>query len=207
MSLFPRAASLLFTLLHTLLFTLLLAAGPARADSAPGAAAERAAARTESRLAQLAQTRRALAGVSAEGASVIAWRDGRAVVKIAVEALGERGKRLADFYYADGRLVLAHLRRIDYGADIAESLQGKTLRADVVEEHRLAFAGGRLVQWLEGGQPVAAGDTRWRTQQADTLAEARAMQRLMQTAAPAGRDCEWSCSRPQGAGCARYRCN
>ena len=199
MSLFSRVAALLIGLV--------LATGLARADAAPSTAAERAVARTESRLAQLAQAQRALAGVSAEGASVVAWRDGRAIVKIAVEALGERGKRLADFYYADGRLVLAHLRRIDYGADIAESLQGKTLRSDVVEEHRLAFASGRLVRWLEGGQPVARGDARWHTRQADTLAEANGLRLLMQTAAPAGKDCEWVCSRSQGAGCARYRCN
>lgn len=178
---------------------------PAAADGA-GAAPPAAVQRIESRLATLAQDRRALTGVSAEGASVVGYRDGGALVKITLEALGERGKRLADFHFERGRLVHAHLRRIDYGADIAESLQGKTLRADVVEDQRLSFSGTRLVQWLEAGQPVAAADPRWKAMQADTLAEALAYRRLLQTPAPPGKDCEWACTRTQGAGCARYRC-
>lgn len=176
--------------------------------AADGAAAAPPAAvqRIESRLAALAQDQRALKGVSAEGASVVGYRDGGALVKITLEALGERGKRLAEFHFERGRLLYAQVRRIDYGADITESLQGKALRADVVEDQRLSFSGGRLVQWLEGGQPVAAGDPRWKAMQADTLAEALGYRRLLQSPAPAGKDCEWACVRPQGAGCARYRC-
>lgn len=181
-------------------------AAAAAADGVAGAAPPAAVQRIESRLATLAQDRRALKGVSAEGASVVGYRDGGALRKIAVEALGERGKRLADFHFERGRLLYAHIRRIDYGADIAESLQGKTLRADVAEEQRLSFSGTRLVQWLEGGRPVAGSDPRWKVMQADTLAEALGYRRLLQTPAPAGQDCEWACTRTQGAGCARYRC-
>lgn len=175
--------------------------------NATASAVEGEVARIDSSLPKLRSTERDLRGVSAEGATVVAHADGSDIQKISLEALGERGKYLADFYFVRRRLVFARARRIDYGGDIMERFDGKALKHEVVEDDRLAFANRRVIGWHAISGEVPLSDPRVPRKQHAILTESKSLMTLMRTPDPQDPECEWSCSRPHAAACRAYRCD
>lgn len=159
--------------------------------------------------AQTPLRERSLQGMASEGARVVAWGTPRAIEKISVEALGERGRVLQDFYWQRGRLVAARERRIDYGAHIMDLPKDKPTPMNVVEDEWLSFAGDRLLhrRSLEG--ELAKNNTAARQRAAQLKASARSFKRLVN--APESPDakggiCSWSCAREQRGECLAYHC-
>jgi hypothetical protein len=150
---------------------------------------------------------RPVQGLSAEGARVVAWGKPGAIEKISVEALGERGRLLQDFYWQRGVLIAAHVRRIDYGANIMDLPKDKPTPTTVVEEDWLEFAGNRAVRRrsLAGDGLKEAAPQRQQT--AKMTADARSFKRLISApdAAAAG-SCTWACAREQRGECLAYKC-
>lgn len=164
--------------------------------------------RIRSHLSDMESTERILLGISAEGASVIAYRENGAIRKIAVEALGETGKYLADFYFKDRRFFFSHVRIIDYGGNIMEALEDKELRKDVVEEDRFFFADDKLIRWLKFEKQILPSDPRYQEKGQAILAEAWSFVLLMETSLPKeGEDyCDWICDQERDGHCVKYKC-
>ncbi|MEO8312684.1 MAG: hypothetical protein ABI520_16060 [Caldimonas sp.] len=152
---------------------------------------------------------RPLQGFAAEGARVVAWGTPGAIEKISVEGLGERGRTFLDFYWRRGQLVAAHVRRVDYGANIRELPKDPPPPMNVVEEEWLEFAGDRLLRWRQLDRDMPLSDGAARKRAAELRADARSFRRLMQAPDPAaapGGSCFWSCAREQRGECLRYSC-
>ena len=152
---------------------------------------------------------RPLQGFSAEGARVVGWGAPRAIDKISVEGLGERGRVLLDFYWQRGRLIALHMRRIDYGANIMELPKDKPAPTTVVEEEWLEFAGDRLLRWRQLARELPVSDVSARRRAAEVQASARSFRRLInapEAPGSAGGSCVWSCARTQAGECLRYHC-
>jgi hypothetical protein len=168
--------------------------------------AQQAAERIDASLATLKTRSRPLQGLSAEGARVVAYALGADVRKIEVEALGERGKQLHDFYWVQGRLVAARTRRIDYAAPSGEPAQGRPATDTLVQDDQLWLANGRLVGLHQLGQPAATDTAAARELTTETTGLARSVKRLMQQRQPSD-TCLWSCARTSGSECLRYQCD
>ena len=164
--------------------------------------------RIRSHVTTMQETQRVLLGISAEGAGVTAYRENGTVRWVAVEALGETGKYLADFYFGNEQLLYAHVKLIDYGGDIMEGLEGKKLEENVVEEDRLFLADGKLIRWLQFEDPISTSDGRFDERRQEILAEARSFMLLMETSAPEQGEehCDWICDQEQDHHCVRYKC-
>lgn len=183
------------------------------AADAPGSKAEQLQqqvaaidARTKS---QAPLRERPLQGFAAEGARVVSWGTTGAIEKISVEGLGERGRTFLDFYWQGGQLVVAHARRVDYGANIRELPKDKPPPMTVVEDEWLEFAGDRLLRWRQLDREMPASGDSARKRAAELKADARSFRRLMQTpdvAVGSAESCFWSCAREQRGECLRYSC-
>ena len=165
--------------------------------------------RIRSSLSTCQKTKRTLLDISSEGAAVTAYSKGTIIQKIAVEALGETGKYLADFYFQNGQLIFSYVRVIDYGAHIMESQESKDFKAQLAEEERLYFANGKLIRWLKGKEQVLPSTPGYREKEQSVLSEAQSFILLMKTAAPKGGEdsCNWACVHKKAARCVRYQCN
>lgn len=183
-------------------------AGAPGAVMAVGTASDRAektVARIESGLPNLQESSRPLQGFSAEGARVVAYARGREIRKIEVEGLGERGKRMLDFYWLEGRLVAARSRRIDYGADPAQASKGESTVDTVVEDERMSFAAGRPLRWQQLGRKLAVDSAQARQRGSELQGQARSFLRFMRMREPDA-VCLWSCAQETTLECVRYQC-
>jgi hypothetical protein len=184
---------------------LLAAAAPAEDVAAQVSAIDAAQPR-------LAQRSRMLLGTAPEGASVEAFLEHGAYRKIVVEALGEAGRTISVFYFAQGVLLRAEVRVIGYpghpAADLAripphrdlEMAPGDMLLGDDVYD----FQGGALLRHLRSGQQAPAPEPG--AAQA-VQAQARSYVALMQAPGPPGHPDEgaWRCL-PDGHGaCGEFR--
>jgi hypothetical protein len=195
-----------------------LMAAPLAANAGTGAAAARLTAAAEKVQQQVqaidakaaTQTpfrERPVQGLSAEGARVVAWGKPGAIEKISVEALGERGRVLQDFYWQRGALIAAQVRRIDYGANIMDLPKDKPTPTTVAEQDWLEFAGDRV---LRGRSLAGEGlmDSAAARKLAPKLkADARSFKRLIAAPeSPAAGSCTWTCVREQRDECLVYKC-
>ncbi|MFC1610709.1 hypothetical protein ACFL6C_07115 [Myxococcota bacterium] len=163
----------------------------------------------QSQLSEFKRHQRVLLGISAEGASITAYRDGEKVRKITVEALGETGKYLAEFFYNDEKLFFAFMQVIDYGGHIMETLEGKKLKNDVREEDRLYFVKDDLVRWLRFKKQIPPPNPDFAQKRKSVLAQAQSFLLLMKTPAPKkGEDtCDWNCGKQEHDHCVKYVCD
>ena len=158
-----------------------------------------------SRESTFKQDARMVSGVSAEGAEVTAFREGTAIRKLVLEALGETGKRRAEYYFDGGRLFFAFIQTIRYDSHIMETLSGKTLKEKVSGEDRLYFADGKLVRWLDFKKERSAKDSDWTERETGAQNDAANFVLLMTTAGAAGCN-PWDCALEQAGRCTKYRC-
>lgn len=193
------------TAVLTILWCLAGAPSAVLAGSVASDRADKTAARIDSVLGQLKETSRPLQGFSAEGTRVVAYARGGSIRKMEVEALGERGKRLLDFYWFEGRLVAARSRRIDYGADPAQASKGESTVDTVVEDERMSFAAGRPLRWQQLGRKLAVDSAQARQRGSELQGQARSFLRFMRMREPDA-VCLWSCAQETTLECVRYQC-
>jgi hypothetical protein len=206
-----RAPSGLVRCLGSLLLCGMLAAPQLASARQPIATAEmvqqQVAAIDARSAAQKPARERPVAGVSAEGARVVSWGKPNAVEKISVEALGERGRVLQDFYWQRGALIAARERRIDYGANIMELPKDKPTPMNVVVDDWLEFAGQNLARRRSLEREMPKADTQATEQATRLKAEARSFKRLVSAPATSKEgECTWSCAREQRSECLAYSC-
>ncbi|HZG51158.1 MAG TPA: hypothetical protein VEZ40_03385 [Pyrinomonadaceae bacterium] len=121
-------------------------------------------------LGKYRRVKKELSGFSTEGGELVAYFDGKVVMKIATINLGETGRSFEDFYYWDEKLIFVFRKEDTY----TEPFSGKVARST---ENRFYFSDGKLIRWIdEKARPVAPGGSEYREKQNNYL---RASARLV----------------------------
>ncbi len=96
------------------------------------------------RVAKYRKVKKELSGFSLEGGELLAYFDGRAVVKIVVRHFGEGGQTLEEYYYANSQLIFVFEKVSHYN----QPMSGRVVRTS---ENRYYFKNDDLIRWV-GGQ-------------------------------------------------------
>lgn len=94
------------------------------------------------RAPRLRKVKKELAGFSAEGGELVAYFDGKAIVKMVATYYGETGRTVEEFYCRDGKLIFAFRKVLNY----SRPLSGKVVSTS---EERFYFSDDQLIRWLD----------------------------------------------------------
>ena len=158
---------------------------------------------------------RLLTGTSPEGTSVEAYLQGDSYRKIVVEALGETGRTISDFYFERGALIHARVRQIGYKNypqyDLSKVPPHKHLTIDptdkILADDAYDFTGGHLLHWTSFGRNNPKTDPEFRRRQEKVLADADLYVRFMNTPPTSGAKSggAWTCIRGADDTCATFK--
>jgi hypothetical protein len=143
------------------------------------------------------------------GWDVFSWGTPTAVEKIAAKYQGERGELLYDFYWREGVLIAARLRRIDYGAYVGELPAKTPLARNVLKDERFEFVGEVVLRRRSFGRAAPVSAMNVGRVLAELKAGALSYKRLMDI--PETNEnklgiCRWSCMRKEADVCLAYEC-
>lgn len=109
------------------------------------------------------KVKKELSGFSAEGGELIAYLDGRAIVKIVATYYGETGRTLEEYYYWNGELIFVLRKELTYD----KPLSGKVVRT---KEDRFYFDHRTLIKWIDQeGKQISSADPEFSKQQQEYL--------------------------------------
>jgi hypothetical protein len=143
------------------------------------------------------------------GSHISAWGTPNLIEKISAKYQGERGETLQDFYWEQGVLIAARLRRIDYGAYVGEFPASKPLARNVLEDERFEFSGDVVLRRRSFGRIAPVDAVNVNMVLAELKAGALSYKRLMdipETKANRRGNCSWSCAREEADICLAYEC-
>jgi hypothetical protein len=143
------------------------------------------------------------------GWEIRAWGAPKTIEKISAMYQGERGEMLYNFYWQQGLLIAARLRRIDYGAYVGEFPASKPLARNVLEDERFEFSGDVVLRRRSFGRIAPVDAVNVNMVLAELKAGALSYKRLMdipETKANRRGNCSWSCAREEADICLAYEC-
>lgn len=108
--------------------------------------------------AKYTRTTKTVEDIALEGTEAVYFHSAGNLKKIAAQMFGETYNAAGEFYYADGELIFAFLKRRQYDAPIGTNAPPKVIRA---EEQRYYFAGGKLIRLLAGKKEIKSGDEKY----------------------------------------------
>lgn len=109
------------------------------------------------------KVKKELSGFSAEGGELVAYLDGRAIVKIVATYYGETGRTLEEYYYWNGGLIFVLRKELTYD----KPLSGKVVRT---REDRFYFENRRLIKWIDQeAKQISSADPEFSKQQQEYL--------------------------------------
>ena len=131
----------------------IVAAAPVRAQvNDPIASIRQQYVAINKRAARSRKVKKELSGYSLEGGELIAYFDGRAVVKIVARHFGESGNAVEEYYYRNGQLIFVFEKVSQY----SRPLSGKVVSAI---GNRFYFEDDNLIRWLgEKGKEVPVSE-------------------------------------------------
>jgi hypothetical protein len=136
-------------------------AKPQAADPIPSIRQQDAA--INKRAPRLRKVKKDLSGFSTEGGELVAYFDGKAIVKMMATYYGETGRTVEEFYCRDGKLIFAFRKVLRY----SEPLSGKVVSTSV---ERFYFQDDQLIRWLDtDNKPVETSNPDYAAKQADYL--------------------------------------
>lgn len=94
------------------------------------------------RAPRLRKVKKELSGFSTEGGELVAYFEGRAVVKMVATYYGETGRTVEEFYYRDAKLIFAFRKVLNYD----RPLSGKVVSTS---EERFYFNNDQLIRWID----------------------------------------------------------
>lgn len=115
-------------------------------------------AKTNKGVSKYTKTTKDVDGIALEGTQATYYSSAKKVRKITAEMYGETYKTTAEFYYADGELIFAYLKRNQYDTQIGEA---KTPNVTLVEEQRYYFADDDLIRLLVGKEELKSDDEKY----------------------------------------------
>ena len=137
------------------------AVSPQAADPIP--AIRQQYATINKRAPRLRKVKKELSGFSAEGGELVAYFDGKAIVKMVATYYGEMGRTVEEFYYRDQKLIFAFRKVLNYN----RPLSGKVVSTS---EERFYFNNDQLIRWLDpDNKPVEASNPDYAAKQAEYL--------------------------------------
>lgn len=104
------------------------------------------------------KTTKDVEGISLEGTEATYFYSGKTLKKITAKMFGETYNAAGEFYYADGKLIFAYLKRNQYDTQIGLDTPPKVVR---ITEQRFYFADGKLLRLLVGKNELKSGDERY----------------------------------------------
>lgn len=164
--------------------------------------------RIQSNLSTLDRRQRVLLGVSTEGTSVTAYRENGKIRKIEVDALGEIGRYLSEFYFKSEQLIFAHIKTISYASHIMETSENSGLDETVEQDDTYFFIDQKLIHWIKSEENVPPSQPGYKEAGKSVLAEVRSFIIFMETPPPEeGEDyCNWMCVEKENGFCIDYQC-
>lgn len=109
--------------------------------------------------AKYAKRTKTIEGIALEGAEATFYRSGKDLRKITADIYGETYNQTGEFYYSNGKLIFAFLKRNQYDTQIGMDAPPKVVRT---EEQRFYFAAdGRLIRLLVGKKELKPGDEKY----------------------------------------------
>ena len=166
-------------LLSVLLLTLVLA-GSAFAQTekqVAGISAEVAA--INKGAAKYKKTKKDVEDISLEGTEATYYQSGKNLRKITAKMFGESVYADGEFYYRDGQLIFALLKRTMYNEPLGT---GKKRKVTSVEEQRYYFENDNLIRLLIGKKELKSDDERYTQLKDDIISIASKLQNSYEAA-------------------------
>lgn len=105
------------------------------------------------------KTTKDVEGISLEGAKATYFHSGNDLKKITAKMYGETYNSTSEFYYQNGKLIFAFVKRNQYDTQIGLDIPPKFVRS---EEQRFYFrSDGELIRLLVGKKELKFGDERY----------------------------------------------
>ncbi|MCY7375598.1 MAG: hypothetical protein LH472_06460, partial [Pyrinomonadaceae bacterium] len=108
--------------------------------------------------AKFTKTTKNVEDIALEGTEATYYHSAGNLKKITAKMFGETYNATGEFYYADGELIFAFIKRNQYDTQIGVNPPPKVVRA---EEQRFYFAGGELIRLLVGKKELKSADERY----------------------------------------------
>jgi len=108
--------------------------------------------------AKYTKTTKNVEDISLEGTEATYYHSAGNSKKITAKMYGETYNATGEFYYANGRLIFAFLKRNQYDTQIGMDKPPKVVRT---EEQRFYFANGDLIRLLVGKKELKSGDEKY----------------------------------------------
>lgn len=108
--------------------------------------------------AKYSKTTKDVEGVALEGTEATYFRSAEKLRKITAKMYGETYNATGEFYYRDGKLIFAFIKRNQYDAQIGMDEPPKVVRA---EERRFYFDGDKLIRLLIGKKELKSSGARY----------------------------------------------
>jgi hypothetical protein len=119
--------------------------------------------------AKYKKTKKDVEDISLEGAEATYYKSGKSLKKITAKMFGESVYADGEFYYRDGHLIFAVLKRTHYNVPLGT---GKNRKVTSVEEQRYYFADDNLIRLLIGKKALKSDDERYELLKDDLISTA-----------------------------------
>ena len=166
-------------LLSFLLLTLVLAGSAFAQTEKQVAAISAEVAAINKGAAKYKKTKKEVEDISLEGTEATYYQSGKNLRKITATIYGETYNAAAEFYYRDGQLIFAFVKRNQYNAPIGT---GKTPKVTGVEEQRYYFANGNLIRLLLGKKELKSNSEKYAQLKAELISIASKLQNSYEAA-------------------------
>ena len=104
------------------------------------------------------KTTKTVEDISLEGTEATYYHLAKNLKKITAEMFGETFNATGEFYYRDGKLIFAYLKRNKYDTQIGLNTPPKVVS---VEEQRFYFADGELIRLLVGKKELKSASKKF----------------------------------------------
>ncbi len=140
-------------------FLMFIAADSAQAQTEKQIAAIRAEVNAINKgAAKYKKTTKNVEDISLEGTEATYFHSGKNLKKITAKMYGETYNATGEFYYQNGELIFAFVKRNQYDTQIGMDTPPKVVRS---EEQRFYFAGGELIRLLLEKKELKAGNGKY----------------------------------------------
>ena len=115
------------------------------------------------------KTKKHVEDISLEGTEATYYQSGKNLRKITAKMFGESAYADGEFYYRDGHLIFAVLKRTNYSEPLGT---GKKRKVMSVEEQSYYFANDKLIRLLIGKKALKSNDERYEQLKDDLISTA-----------------------------------
>jgi len=109
-------------------------------------------------ISKYTKTTKDVEDVSLEGTEATYYHSAKVLKKITAKMFGETYNATSEFYYSNGELIFAFVKRNRYDTQVGMDAPPKVVSS---EEQRFYFAGGELIRMLIGKKELKSGSEKY----------------------------------------------